>query len=300
MTFHFKNNIVDQLFSTSLRLARMKEKNTFEHFQAMRNSSHVPNFMQRSFTVDLEDISGRHVWTIAPKRTKSRQSIFYLHGGAYVANFTLGNWFFIASMVHALQCTVIAPDYPLAPEHQVDDVMEMLLTIYKSKLTNMHVSEMIIMGDSAGGGLSLAFSQLLSQKGLEQFLKIYLLSPWLDVRMDNPNIKIIDNVDPILNVEALIQCGKAYAGKRDTNDPLVSPIYGSFNGLTAIEIFSGTHDVLMPDAKKMSNLDAMHSFNELSYHEFEGLLHCGMFFPTPIGRRCKNAIFEKLKEDWNK
>ncbi|MEA2077385.1 MAG: alpha/beta hydrolase [Candidatus Marinimicrobia bacterium] len=276
----------------------MKEKNTLNAFKRMRNRATPPRLMENMYSISSEIYSERKVWRIAPLKDQNEQTILFLHGGAYAANFTPGHWFLIGALVDNFKCTVIAPDYPLAPENNVEDVFDMMIPLYQDLIDRVGTSRLIVMGDSSGGGMSLAISQYLHEKEMKQPSGLFLLSPWLDVHVDNPEIQKIDKLDPILNINGLIESGKAYAGVLSRKYYLVSPLFGSMEGLPPITLFVGTHDILMPDCRKFKD-KAEKACHPLEYHEIEGLLHDGMLYPTPEGKICRMEIFDSLKSKWN-
>ncbi len=292
-----QQSVINRILEASLRLARMKEKNTLDAFKRMRNRANPPRLMENMYLISSEIYSGRKVWRIAPLKDQNEQTILFLHGGAYAANFTPGHWFLMGALVDKLNCTVIAPDYPLTPEETVDNVFEMLIPVYKDLIERVGAEHVTLMGDSSGGGLALALSQHLHQKGIVQPSQLFLLSPWLDVSMDNPEIIEIDKLDPILNIQGLIDAGIAYAGNLDRRNYLVSPLFGSLEGLPPITLFVGDNDILMPDCRKFRE-KAINAGYQIDYNEIKGLLHDGMLYPTPEGKACREFIFNSLKEKW--
>ncbi len=106
------------------------------------------------------------------------------------------------------------------------------------------------MGDSAGGGLALALAQKLKKDGMTQPQQIILLSPWLDVTMTNPEFKDREAGDPMLDIEGSQMAGKAYAGRLNTKNYLVSPMYGDLTGLAKISLFTSGKDMLIADVRK--------------------------------------------------
>lgn len=288
-----QQSVINRILEASLRLARMKEKNTLDAFIRMQTRSKPPRMMENKFAISFKNILNRKVWSIASLKDRKEHYILYLHGGAYAANFTPGHWFLIGALVDKLKCTAIAPDYPLVPEHNVEDIFKMLLPVYEELIERVGAVHVTLMGDSSGGGLALALSQYLHEKEIEQPSQVLLLSPWLDITMDNPEIKEIDKLDPILNIKGLIDAGKAYAGDLDRRHYLVSPLFGSLEGLPPITLFIGDNDILMPDCRKLKEkADAVK--HPLNYFEIKDLLHTGMLYPTPEGKECRNMIFDLL------
>ncbi len=288
---------INRILNASFRLARMKEKNTLEAFIRMRNRAKPPGMMENMFSISSQNIFNRNVWDVSALKDRKKKYIFFLHGGAYAANFTPGHWFLIGALVDKLKCTVIAPDYPLAPEHQVEEVFEMIVPVYKNLIDRVGASHVTLMGDSAGGGLALALSQYFYLNQIAQPADLYLLSPWLDAVLDNPDILNIDKLDPILNIKGLQDAGKAYAGELDRRDPLVSPLFGSLEGLPDITLYTADNDILMPDCKKLKE-KAVAMGHKLDFHEIKGLFHDGMIYPTPEGKKVRHMIFNSLKEKW--
>src|SRR5699024_7178341 len=175
----------------------------------------------------------------------------YIHGGAYVYRISRLHWNFLSRLVNELHCTIIVPLYPLAPEHTYQHTLSFIYEFYRQQVKTVERgANMVLMGDSAGGGLALALAQLLKEKQHKQPEQIILISPWLDVSLSNPEVTPIEKQDPFLVRDGLIEAGKMYAGHTDTQHPKVSPLYGDLNGLGKITLFMGTHDILVADARK--------------------------------------------------
>lgn len=236
------------------------------------------------------------VFTLSPKDTLkgTGKHILYLHGGAYVQSFTLAHWNFLAMLVKESKSTVTAPDYPLAPTHTYKDAFSMVSKLYKNILENVDPSELIIMGDSAGGGFALALAQMLKKENIPQPYQVILLSPWLDISLNNPEIKNIDSSDVFLGLEGLKRAGIAYAGNSSLNNFLVSPVYGSIEGLGKISLFIGTREILLPDARKLKKI-AEEKGVEVNYYEYPGMFHAWMLVNLPESKKAKKQILELLK-----
>ena len=143
-----QQSVVNRILEASLRLARMKEKNTLEAFVRMRNRSKPPRLMENMFVISSKNMFNHDVWSLSSRKDQQNEYILYLHGGAYAANFTPGHWFMIGALVDKLKCTVIAPDFPLTPENNVEDVFEMLIPVYKELIERVGASHVTFMGDS--------------------------------------------------------------------------------------------------------------------------------------------------------
>jgi acetyl esterase/lipase len=226
----------------------------------------------KHFIVDVEEFSGRKIWTISPKNTESNTKILFLHGGAYYANITKMHWGFIEQIIKNTNSTLIVPDYPLAPESTCIDTFQFLDTVYAKLISDYPSKRIVFMGDSAGGGLALGFAQKIRNDGAKQPAQIILISPWLDVSLSNPDIARVEIFDKILSVNGLRAAGRQYAGYLEATDYRISPIYGNFANLGRISLFIGTHDVLVADARKLKYIldEQQIDFN---YFEYPGMFH---------------------------
>lgn len=253
-------------------------KNKLDKDSFVSLAAPIPKKYLREFQIDIYQVNCRNVYKFSPKENKSKKIILYLHGGAYINNIFAGHWHFIAQLVRATSCTLIIPDYPLAPALSYLDAFAMLDETYTMLLSETDSQNIIFMGDSAGAGLALAFAEKLSQDGISQPEQLILISPWLDVSMTNPKIEAVQKTDPILNAKTLVMAGKAWSGNTDVENYLISPIYGNLEGLPVISIFIGTHDVLYPDCRKLKLL-----MNEqkilLNYYEYPKMFHVWVLFP---------------------
>ena len=149
----------------------------------------------------------------------------------------------------------------------------MVVPLYKEIQQKVDVSnELIIMGDSAGGGLSLALLEKISQEDIKMPKKTILISPWLDVRMDNPKIEQVKEQDKKLNKEALKIAGLAYAESDGIDSYLVNPIDGDLSKINNLTIFTGTKDILNPDVYKLKEKAEKNNIN-IDINEYQDAGH---------------------------
>ncbi|MCK4530654.1 MAG: alpha/beta hydrolase fold domain-containing protein, partial [Candidatus Marinimicrobia bacterium] len=285
MNIKQKQSLAAQIIENSMWNSKVKEGNRLADYINYLNKitpARPLNSMYLLYDIDVDDGLGHNVWTIEPVKDMSEKVIIYLHGGSYMYNFMPPHWMFISNIVDQLKAKVIAPDYPLAPEYNVTHVFDMLLKLYSELIKDHDPKHISIIGDSAGGGMSLALGQLLAEKGLPQPGQLILLSPCVDVTLTNPDIVEVDKDDPLLNIESILIAGELYAGPLDRKNYLVSPIYGELKDLAPISLYVGTHDLLVADCRKL-NCMATALGIPFNYYEYEGLFHVGMLYPTPEG-----------------
>ena len=208
----------------------------------------------KGFITEEEFIDGFQVITVKTEKSLNRHVIF-LHGGGYVMRAVKSHKNIVERMVKKYNLKVTFIDYPLAPEHTADKTHEVLMKAYKSVTQKNINDKFYFFGDSAGGGLALAFLQEARDKNVMPFPeKTVLMSPWPDISMTNKEIKKFEKKDPLLPVQSLIKIGKQYAGNLDLKSPLVSPIYGNMDNLGEILLLFGTNEVLYPDCMKLSDM----------------------------------------------
>lgn len=250
--------------------------------------------LHSKYRISRRQLNGHLVWTIAPKTNTNGKQVIYLHGGAFVNSFASQHWQFMSKLVQALNCTVTAPNYPHAPEHYVNDVFDLMLPLYSELATLAGSSNVTIMGDSSGGGISLALAQRLREDGQEQPGRVILLCPWLDATLSNPDIPEFDKVDPFLGVEGLKYGGQVYARNVDPRNYLVSPVYGSLKNLAPISLFIGTRDILLPDCRKLRDKAAAEGVT-IDYREYDGMVHDWMLGPLPEAKQAIREIIERIR-----
>ena len=223
----------------------------------------TPENIENKYDLTVETFENRNIFIIKSKGSKkTNMKILYFHGGSYMAEATSNHWEFIENLVDDTGATVILPDYPLTPKYNYKDVFNMVVPLYKEIQQKVDVSnELIIMGDSAGGGLSLALLEKISQEDIKVPKKTILISPWLDVRMDNPKIEQVKEQDKKLNKEALKIAGLAYAGSDGIDSYLVNPIDGDLSKINNLTIFTGTKDILNPDVYKLKEKAEKNNIN---------------------------------------
>ena len=238
---------------------------------------------------------GCEVYTVAPRGRPSEATVLYLHGGAYIHPISVHHWRFIARMVERTGARFVVPFYPLAPGYDGGAAGCFVLGLYRELLERHGPSAMFVMGDSAGGGLALSLALQATAAGLPRGAGLVLLSPWLDVTASDPAQAGIERDDVMLMRPGIRTAGLWYAGALPPTDPRISPLFGRLAGLPPVLMFCGTHDILVTDARRLTER-ARREGVPLVYEEAPGLMHVYAILPLPEGRAAQVRIARFLEE----
>ena len=263
----------------------------------------VPGYMKDEYNISEEEVENRPVYTITPKKGSTNDLvIMYVHGGSYVGDLEKEHWKTCSDIINQLGCTIIVPDYPLTPKYNYKDTINMMEALYKQLIESIDPSNFVVMGDSAGGGLSLALLEKVGEENIQMPNQTILISPWLDVRMNNPEIEKIEHNDPELNKSALKIAGENYAGKDGIDSYLVNPIDGPLDKLKNVSIFTGTNDILNPDVKILQER-TKDVGTTTNVYETEGATHVWLLYKykdeenDPLVQEPYNQMIELLKNN---
>ena len=227
----------------------------------------------------------------ANEGTDRPYTIFYCHGGSYIHGFTSFHWRFLKKLMSRTGAAVVAAGYRLAPHGTWADAFELILPAYVRYAREHPDRKLILMGDSAGGGLAAALALELLRRGERTPDELILMSPWTDVTTSDPDIQFFVPQDPWLIVELRV-CGRWWAGSADVRDPRVSPLFGPVEGLRHVTVFAGTREILNPDSVKFyAKLDPAGD-NELVIGE--GMFHVYPLLPIPEAKAAQDRIVEKI------
>lgn len=221
----------------------------FGYYMIIDIETKIPQKANESCDIETKEFMSRKIFIIKPKTEQlSKKVILYFHGGAYVAEATTLHWDFLEKLANDTKSTIVMPDYPLTPKYTYKDVFNMVEPLYKEIMSKVDGKNLVMMGDSAGGGITLALAEKISQNNIQLPSKTILISPWLDVTLTNEKIKEVQKNDRDLNKEKLLIAGISYARDEEgMKSYLVNPINGPLSKLKNVIIYTGTYDILNPD-----------------------------------------------------
>ena len=263
-----------KLIQTAMGLFGMKKKTERKMITNgfAKEPAKIPNSLLKNFNIQEAEQNARKVWTISPVDSKSDLIILYFHGGAYMSNIITEHWSLIEKLISKTSATIVVPDYPLTPEASCKETYDFIEGLFTRLITEYPAKRIVFMGDSAGGGLALGFTQQLRDENKKQPDQIIIFSPWLDVTMCNPILERLDKEDNLLSIAGLKNAGQKYAANLDLKDFRVSPIYGDLTGMCRISLFTGTRDILNADAQKFKQLMKEQNIY-FNYFEYPDMFH---------------------------
>jgi len=229
------------------------------------------------------------------KAGTSQNTIFFLHGGGYNQRPTIFHFRLMDKIQKLTGAHIIMPLYPLAPNHTYKDAYDKVLTIYQQTRLLAPNHCFTLLGDSAGGGLSLGLFMVLKEAGLPLPDHIVLIAPCLDVNLVNPGIPEIEKRDRMLGSVGLREMGKRWAGGTDTYQYRISPIYGDLTLIDDVMIVAGTHDILYPDAALLR--DKLERLNKkVTFVEGNKMPHDYPLMPTSEADQAIEKICSYINE----
>lgn len=177
----------------------------------------------------------------------SNKLILFINGGAFISGPAQHHWDTIKEITMATNYTVWLCNYPKAPENSIEDISKNVDAVYAEALKRFEPKNIILLGDSVGGTLITALTQRLLTNRKELPKKLILVSPVMDASFSNPDIDTIDPIDPMLSKKGLLSAKKMCAKDKNLKDPIISPIYGSFEGFPETILFAAERDITYPD-----------------------------------------------------
>lgn len=166
--------------------------------------------------------------------------LFHIHGGGFRMGSPSRSRPFAETLASTLGCTVILPTYPLAPEEPFPAALLGLRDAFAAIDT---AEPLVIGGDSAGGNLAIGLWQLGAVADA-----LWLLSPWLDLRVKADSYVRAAQADQLFSRAMALDAREMYLQGHPPEDPLVSPVLASLDGLPATFLLVGGVEVLLDDS----------------------------------------------------
>ena len=187
-------------------------------------------------------------WYGAPERAHAG-ALLYLHGGAWCLHLPRIYARFATILSDLTGMRVLLPDYRLAPEHKFPAGVDDCFAVYRWLLDQGHRERpFVLAGDSAGGSLSLVTMMRARDALLPLPDCAVLLSPSTDITLAGPSWQYNSKVDPMFSLEAGPLLANIYCPGQDHGNPLLSPLFGNWNGLPPLLFHAGSTEMLLDDS----------------------------------------------------
>ncbi|HXS89663.1 MAG TPA: alpha/beta hydrolase [Steroidobacteraceae bacterium] len=178
-------------------------------------------------------------------------TLLYLHGGGYFAC-TPQTYRAVTASFAIAGFKTFAPDYRLAPENPFPAGLEDAVAAYRGLLETHSPQQLVVAGDSAGGGLSMALMLSLRERGMPLPAAAALFSPFVDLAATGESARTNSERCAMFDSESFGRAAQYYLGDRDRRAPLASPLYAELQGLPPLLIHVGADETLLDDSRRLA------------------------------------------------
>lgn len=246
----FQTNAIQlgvRLFRRSLFINKTETLTHRNSFERLANIVKFPSHVKRQ---ELIYAGIPSAWFI-PDKSSDEKTILYLPGGGYCVGSYNTHSGLLGRLARAAGHPILAVNYRKAPEDPYPAAIDDALKAYKQLVADGK-KNIILGGDSAGGGLALALTFKLIEENIQMPAALILLSPWTDLTGTGDSIVRKASKDPLIGPELLQVFAQKYAGNEDLKNPLISPLFGDFNFFPPTLIQVGTEEVLLDDSTRLA------------------------------------------------
>lgn len=202
--------------------------------------------------VNMDGMDGE--WVSVNRPHNQKYVILHCHGGGYSTGSSIYARTLTTKLASSASMDVLCFDYRLAPENPYPAALEDAMKAWNYlMLMGYGARNVIITGDSAGGNLALALVLRLKEEGRFLPRGLVLMSPWTDMTASGKSYQTKAAVDPVLDKEYMDRVTVAYADGWDLNNPMISPLFGDYEGFPPTYIQVGENEILLSDSKRLYN-----------------------------------------------
>jgi monoterpene epsilon-lactone hydrolase len=234
------------------------------------------------------DVDGQNLHMFSNGDGGSGRVILYLHGGGYMFGPFAPEWKMASSITASTNSDLAVFLYPRTPEDQAERTVDATLEAYQAVVDGYADGEVVLLGTSAGGGLSIVLMVEAALRGMRAPSRAVLVSPAVDMVLQE-NLDAAEVGDALLSADYVRLAGRLYAGALPTDHPWVSPTYGNLEGLPPLQVFSGSREILSPGIESfVERVRAEGSSVELIVGQDQQ--HTWPTMSTPEGHQARDAI----------
>jgi monoterpene epsilon-lactone hydrolase len=189
---------------------------------------------------------------LAPRADPASTVVLYLHGGGYLFGSPKTHRQVLIAMAGAFDAPAYALDYRLAPEHPFPAAIEDASSAYRSLLKRHPEAEIVLAGDSAGGGLAIATALVIRDSGLPTPKAIVGFSPYTDLAVTGASVEGNAKTCAMFTPRGIHEAAAMYLAGANARDPRASPLYAELAGLPPMLLFASRHEILRDDTLRLA------------------------------------------------
>lgn len=228
------------------------------------------------YIYELIDLENFRMEYLRPESAVTGRVILQLHGGGYIGPMkNIYRRFAVKYSKISFGADVLTPDYRVAPEDPFPAAVEDVVQAYRWLLEEQgyQPSQIVVAGDSAGGGLALALGMYIKDHDLPMPGGFITMSPWSDVSLSGESYESNYEIDPLFgNSRENMLYNSSYVGDLDMKNPYLSPLFGDYKGFSPILMQVGSYEVLLSDTLSVSE-KAKKAGVKVRTSVYEGMFH---------------------------
>lgn len=230
------------------------------------------------YKLDVFTLNGVKVEKLAPMEKKTDLVFLHLHGGGYVIRYMDP----YRDIAHGYSnaaggAEVISIDYGCSPNHLFPSAIEETKVVYSWMLEQGYKPEnIVIVGDSAGGNLTLAFTMYIRDNSLPMPKALMCFSPWTSLETsfktmesNKENDLILGTTNPFLYKQVM---NPIYAGDTDVKNPYLSPLHGEYHEFPQMLVQCGGHEMFYDEINEMVE-KAKKAGVDVTFQAYPGMSH---------------------------
>jgi len=269
---------------------RVRDKKAHE-IRALTKGPLLPSNAMKAVRIEPCDANGVPGEWVVPREGETQRHILYLHGGGYIVGSPQSHRDLLARLALKSNARVLCIDYRLAPEHPFPAAIDDALTAYRFLLDRgVDSKRLIVGGESAGGGLSVALLSSVRDSKLPLPAGAVLISPWLD--LSNTAGTLVSNASfDWIDIDYLSRCAREYLGSVSHREPRASPLFADLSGFPPTLLQVGSAEILLDDSRTFA--DRARAANvDVELEIWDDMFHAFHLFAAvvPDGRRAIRAI----------
>lgn len=263
------------LINEMLRAQPMGELTLAEQRQLVEDAGAALPEGTRAVPADLDEVPAE--W-VHPTRPATLATVLALRGGGYCLGSLVSNRRFSGLLAHHSGARVLNVGYRNAPEHPFPAALDDALAAYRWLLrTGVDPARIVVAGNSAGGGLTLALLLALRDAGDALPAGAVALCPWTDLTGSGPSQRTNAGTEVVLDPVRIADTALDYAPAERHRDPLVSPLHGDLTGLPPILLHASSTEILLDDSVRFAARARAHGV-EVTLEVAEGMPHVWHLF----------------------